>query len=133
MARVSYLLDTDVLIDRLEGQPWTKPLVWDSNLRLYCSSVSRKELLAKRGLSDSERRKILRLLQVVRVVTVDSNIAAAASELLHKYQRHPLRVDDALVAATAWAKHLPLLTRNRKHYDFISEIEMVDPRVERFV
>ena len=124
MARLSYLLDTDVLIDWLEGQRWAKTLVWDSNLRLYCSNVSRKELLAKRGLSDSERKKIRRLLQVVRVVNVDSTIAAAASELLQKYKRHPLRVDDALVAATAWIKRLPLLTRNRKHYEFITEIEI---------
>lgn len=128
MARVSYLLDTDVLIDWLEGQTWTKLLIWDSNLRLYCSSVSRKELFAKRGTSESERRKIVRLLQIVRVVTVDSNIAAAASELLQKYWRYPLRVDDALVAATAWTKHLSLLTRNQKHFEFIAEIELVDPR-----
>jgi predicted nucleic acid-binding protein len=53
MARVSYLLDTDILIDWLEEQAWAKTLIWDSDSRLYCSSVSRKELLAKRGLSDS--------------------------------------------------------------------------------
>jgi predicted nucleic acid-binding protein len=54
---------------------------------------------------------------------VDSTIAAAASELLQKYKRYPLYVDDALVAATAWVKHLPLLTWNRKHYEFITEIQ----------
>ncbi len=126
MARLNYLLDTDLLIDWLEGQPWAKALIWDSDVRLYCSNVSRKELLAKRGLSDSERHKILRLLQVVRVINVDSTIAAAASELLQKYKHRPLRVDDALIAATAWVKHLPLVTRNRKHYEFVVEIDLVD-------
>jgi predicted nucleic acid-binding protein len=126
MARVSYLLDTDILIDWLEEQAWAKTLIWDSDSRLYCSSVSRKELLAKRGLSDSERRKIFRLLQLARVINVDSTIAAAASELLQKYKRYPLYVDDALVVATAWVKHLPLLTRNRKHYEFIAEIQLAE-------
>jgi predicted nucleic acid-binding protein len=37
-----------------------------------------------------------------------------------------LRVDDALIAATAWVKRLPLLTRNRKHYEFIAEITLMD-------
>ena len=126
MARLNVLLDSDILIDWLEGQTWAKTLIWDSNLRLYCSNVSRKELLAKRGLSNRERQKILRLLRLVRVVDVDSTIAAAASELLQKYKRYPLRVDDALIAATAWVKRFPLLTRNRKHYRFIEEIELVE-------
>lgn len=121
---LNYLLDTDVLIDWLEGQVWAKTLIWHSSARLYCSNVSRKELLSKRGLKDSERKKIRRLLQLVRVVNVDSTIAAAASELLQEYARHPLRVDDALIAATAWVKHFPLVTRNHKHYEFIREIKL---------
>lgn len=124
---LNYLLDTDVLIDWLEEQPWAKTLIWDSDFRLYCSNVSRKELLSKRGLSGSERKKILRLLQIVRVINVDSTIAAAASELLQKHKHRPLRVNDALVAATAWVKQLPLVTRNRKHFEFVVEIELVDP------
>lgn len=80
--------------------------MWDSDLRLYCSNVSRKELFAKRGLSDSERQKIIRLMQMVRIINVDSTIAAAASELLQKHKHRHLRVDDALIAATAWVKHL---------------------------
>jgi predicted nucleic acid-binding protein len=35
-------------------------------------------------------------------------------------------VNDALVAATAWVKQLSLVTRNRKHYEFIEEIELED-------
>lgn len=69
---------------------------------------------------------ILRLLQVVRVSNVDSTIAAAASEVLQKYKYRPLRVDDALIAATAWVKRLPLITRNRKHFQFVAEISLAD-------
>lgn len=125
MASVSYLVDTDILIDWLKGLPWAKRLVWSGDSSVYCSSVTRKELFSKPGLSDSERKRIVRLLHHIRVLEVDAVIAAAASELLQKYAHTPLQVHDALVAATAWTKHLPLLTRNDKHYAFIEEIELV--------
>ncbi len=121
-----YLLDTDILIDWLQGRSWAKELISSRNDRLYCSAVTRKELLSKPGITSTEREQLLRLLRVVRVLHVDSVIAAAASELLQKYGNSPLRVNDALIAATAWTKGLPLLTRNRKHYEFIAEIVLAD-------
>ena len=124
MERVSYLVDTDVLIDWLQGQQWAKVLLQTEGVRFYCSSITRKELFDKPGLSNSERRQIRRLLQVVRVLTVDAVVASAASELLQKYSDQPLRIPDALIAATAWKKNLPLITRNRKHYLFINEIAL---------
>ncbi len=126
MASLNYLLDTDILIDWLHGRSWAKDVVSTRSTRLYCSAVTRKELLDKSGISSAERERVLRLLRAVRVITVDSVIAAAASELLQKYPARSLRVDDALIAATAWVKNLPLLTRNRKHYEFIVEIELAD-------
>lgn len=125
MATVNYLVDTDILIDWLKGLPWAKRFVWSGKSRLYCSSVTRKELLSKPGLSDSERKRIVRLLRHIRVLEVDAVIAAAASELLQKYPHTPFQTPDALIAATAWVKHLPFLTRNEKHYAFIEEIELV--------
>jgi tRNA(fMet)-specific endonuclease VapC len=124
MQRLSYLVDTDVLIDWLQGRSWAKALLSAKNARFYCSSVSRKELLDRPGLSGTERKRINRLLQLVRVLTLDPVIAAAASELLQKYHYQPLRVPDALIAATAWIKNFPLITRNRKHYIFIEEITL---------
>ena len=126
MERLSYLIDTDVLIDWLQGSPWAKDLLLTRNVRFYCSSVTRKEMFEKPGLSDTERKRIRRLFQLVRVLTVDAAIAAAASELLQKYHHQPLRIPDALIAATAWMKRIPLITRNHKHFAFIDEIDLVN-------
>ena len=126
MAAKSYLLDTDILIDWLQGRSWAKEIISSRGDRLYCSAVTRKELLSKPGITGTERERILRLLRIVRVLNVDPVIAAAASELLQKYPNDPLRVNDALIAATSWTKKLPLLTRNRKHYEFITEIELAN-------
>ena len=64
---------------------------------------------------------------VERMKAVDEKIAERFSDLLEKYARHGLRNADALVAATAWSRALPLLSRNIRHYRFISEITLLDP------
>jgi len=126
MARVSYLLDTDILIDWLQNRPWARQLILSEDVRLYCSEATRKELLSKPGLKNSERQRILRLMRRFRVLKVDSTVTAATSELPQKYADRPLRVNDAPIAATAWIKKLPFITRNRKHYEFITEIQLAD-------
>jgi predicted nucleic acid-binding protein len=87
-------------------------------------SWTRKELLAKGGLSESERQEIESLLGRFRMIAVDDSIAERYWELLKKYESQGLRQADAIIAATAWHKGVPLLTRNQKHFRFISEIEL---------
>ena len=81
MVGASCLLDTDVLIAWIQGRSLAKELLSSRSVPLYCSAVTRKELLSKPGISSAERERILRLLRVVHVMNVDSVIAAAASEL----------------------------------------------------
>ncbi|MEW6417117.1 MAG: hypothetical protein AB1480_03230 [Nitrospirota bacterium] len=44
---------------------------------------------------------------------------------MKKYGEKQDMLIDYLIAATAWAKNLPLLTRNRKHFEHIEEIKLV--------
>ena len=94
--------------------------------RVYYSAVTRKELLAKRGLSATERQKIYTLLRHHRLIPVDRQIAERFSRLLTTYAGQDIRKADALVAATAWSRNLSLFTRNIRHYRFISEISLLD-------
>lgn len=119
------LLDTDILIDWLHGRRWAKELLIQSHLTFYYSTVTHKELLSKRGLSDSERKKIVSLLRHLRWIPVTADVAEKASVLLTHYSRKGLGKHDAIIAATAWAKGFLLFTRNRKHFEFIREIELV--------
>jgi predicted nucleic acid-binding protein len=100
MARVSYLLDTDILIDWLRGESWTKSLLRAQDTVFYCASITRKELLNMPGLKDSERQRILGLLRYyVHAIFVDQAISTASYELQSKYavcrrrpdRRHSLR------------------------------------------
>lgn len=128
MARrpTSLLVDTDIFIDYLNGIERMKGILDASHYRVYYSAVSKKELLATRGLSSTEQRRIRTLLLTHRLIPIDETIAERFSCLLAKYATHGLRKADALVAATAWSRMLPLLTSNTRHYRFISEITLID-------
>jgi predicted nucleic acid-binding protein len=118
------LLDTDILIDYLKGIRHACALLDSAQFNFYYSSWTRKELLAKPGLKESERQEIERLLDRCRMISVDDRIAEKYWLLLKKYESQGLRQADAIIAATAWQRSFPLLTRNQKHFRFISEIEL---------
>jgi predicted nucleic acid-binding protein len=124
VATNSLLLDTDIFIDYLNGIPSAVSLIDTAHFDLYYSSWTRKELLGKSGLRDSERREVKDLLDRFRIISVDDAIAAKYWILLKKYEERGLRQADAIIAATAWQRNLPLLTRNQKHFRFIKEIEL---------
>ena len=121
----SFIADTDVFIDYLNGIEDARVILDSPGHTIYYAQITSKELLGMPGLSVSEQKKITTLLQTHRMIPLDQNIAIKFSELLHKYSKNPLRNADALVAATAWDRNLPLLTRNKKHYNFIMEIKLL--------
>lgn len=113
MAAVRLLVDTDVLIDYFNMG--LHAAVLDSRGReIYYSIVTRKELLAKRGLGHSERRSIVEELRRFRLIPLTPAIATRYALVR---QRHRwLEREDALIAATAMVKRLPLMTRDRRHF-----------------
>jgi predicted nucleic acid-binding protein len=123
----SLLVDTDVFIDYLNGIRHMREILDAPHHRVYYAAVTRKELLGKSGLSDTERQRIKNLLLTHRMIPIDDAIAECFSRLLAKYADRGLRKGDALVAATAWCRRLPIVTRNSRHYRFISEIKVLDP------
>jgi len=124
VAANALLIDTDIFIDYLKSIQPACALLDSAQFDLYYSSWTRKELLAKSGLKESERQEIDVLLARFRIISVDDAIAEKYWMLLKKYESQGLRQADAIVAATAWQKSLPLLTRNQKHFRFIGEIEL---------
>lgn len=124
MAKIRLLVDTDIIIDFLKGLRAAKDIFRSDRLEIYCSVLSKKELISKVGLKDSERRKILELLSKIKVLKIDSDISKKFSLLMRKYGEKPDAIVDYVIAATAWSKNLPLLTRNRKHFEHIREITL---------
>ncbi len=123
---MNYLIDTDVLIDWLRGRKIVVRFFQGTKGVLYYSSITRKELLAGCNKT-SEKERILNLLRTMRIVRVDPVIALKASEFLNKYPNNPLYKSDSLIAATAFVKKMVLVTRNRKHFEFIEEVQLLIP------
>jgi len=119
----NYIADTDLYIDLLKKKEWARSFFKKGSQRIYYCSITRKELLAGcRG--EAERKELLELLSLHREIKLTSTITEASFILLEKYRNKSFAVNDSLIAACAWIKRMPLVTRNIKHFDFVEEIKL---------
>lgn len=113
MAKIKLLIDTDIFIDYFNNG-YFEEILENKEFTIFYSVVTRKELLAKQGLKDSEKRAILYVLGDHKIINVTADIADVYSTLINE---HPdMTREDALIAATALHRKMPLLTGNWKHY-----------------
>jgi len=122
MAKVKLFIDTYIVIDALKGIKPAKELLKAKEIDIYCSILTKKELLSKEGLSDSERKRIVAMFKKIKILKIDDDINKKYFLLIKQYGEKPDMIADYIIAATAWAKKLPILTRNRKHFEHIKEI-----------
>jgi hypothetical protein len=129
---LTVVLDTSVLVDHLRGDE--RALETLSTLdaegeRLTASVVTKIEVLA--GMRSSERRRTRALLDAVRWIDVDDDLAERAGALARRYLRsHPgVDVADYVIAATAERLGADLLTCNRKHFPMFPDLP--DPYSDR--
>ena len=113
MGENQFLVDTDILIAYLNRRSYRSYLENPLN-RIYYSATTKKELLSKPGLRASERRAILNLLRRFRLVRIDQSVANEYSRL--RANDSSLAKGDALIAASALVRKIPLLTQNLRHF-----------------
>ncbi len=111
------LIDTDVLIDHLRGARALEP----GDGGLACSVVTRCELFAGRRVDEDGVR---RLLADFSEIPVDRQVAEQAGRIR---RAAGLRTPDALIAATALAAGLTLVTRNARDFDRVPGLEVRPP------
>ena len=116
------LLDTDVLIDFLQGQPQVVQLLEDTDCEFYLSAVSVAELYV--GVRDGREREVLdQLVGVLRTIEISTEIAQQAGLWRREYGKsHGTGIIDALIAACADASQIPLATLNVKHFPMLPRV-----------
>lgn len=114
VATAEVLVDSDVLIDHLRGEHRLS----SGGRYLGVSVVSRCELFAGRDAPERLRRFLGAMIEL----GIDPRIA----ELAGMTRRATgIATPDALIAATALTHRIPLMTRNRRHFDHIAGLRVI--------
>jgi len=122
-----HLIDTDVMIDVSRRVAAAAAYV-DSLDEIAISILTAHELIVgARNQRDADG--IDSLIKTYPVhAQLDAQITHLAYELLKRYAKsHGLRTFDALIAATAIQNGFTLVSRNRKHFQVISELNLEVP------
>lgn len=110
------LIDTDVLIEFLRGNPKAKEhlsgLIGNSDI--FCSAITVAEISS--GIKAGEEERTRGLLDNMEVLDVTRAVAERAGHYKRTVRSHALELDDCLIAATAFVFGAVLVTGNAKHY-----------------
>lgn len=118
------LLDTNVLIDHLRGDPEATAILRDveaGRVHASLSVITESEILSHPRLTLSQLRQIETLLAVFPKVAVTSRVARLAAQFRRRYR---IDLPDALIAATAAIANATLVTRNLKHFRTVKELHL---------
>jgi predicted nucleic acid-binding protein len=115
----TYLLDTSVLIDVLNGKhnrdALLKGLLSQGDM-LACCAVNVSEVYA--GMRPKEESRTEQLLQSLEYFEINWEVARLAGLLKRDYSKkgQTLSLSDTTIAAVALSYNLTLITDNVKHY-----------------
>jgi tRNA(fMet)-specific endonuclease VapC len=115
----TYLLDTSVLIDVLNGKhnrdALLKGLLSQGDM-LACCAINVSEVYA--GMRPKEESRTEQLLQSLEYFEINWEVARLAGLLKRDYSKkgQTLSLSDTTVAAVALSYNLTLITDNVKHY-----------------
>lgn len=116
------IVDTDVLVDYLRGEP--KALAYLKNARspLRVSCLTLAELYV--GVRDGrEREALARLEGILEPLEIDREVAVQAGLLRRDYGKsHGTGLIDAVIAATALITHSTLVTLNARHFPMVRDL-----------
>lgn len=121
-----YILDTNTVIDYIGDKlPQDSALAMDKvvNDELNISIIVKIETLGFNG-EDSEMQKLKDFLSLAKTYYVDDLTAEKTIDLRKTYRK--LKLGDAIIAATALANNLTLISRNTKDFENISGLTCVN-------
>lgn len=113
-----YLADTNTLIFLLDKHPALRSFL---ESEWHFSFITEIELLGKPGMTARETKNVRDLLNACKKIEFTDAINRITISLR---QKHKIKIPDALIAATAIASDLPLLTFD-KGFTQITSLDIV--------
>jgi tRNA(fMet)-specific endonuclease VapC len=122
------IADTDVLIDYLAGAQPTADQVrgYAESDALQTSAITCFELLS--GAREGKRGdRVRRLMAAIPVLPLDREAAARAAAVRQQLARSGVSIGmaDSLIAGIALVNGLPMMTRNRKHFENVEGLRLL--------
>lgn len=105
--RIDLIADTNILIYVHEGNKTIEPFL---AYNFGISFISEIELLGYQHITDDEESKLKSLINDCSEFSWDSKLKETAINLKRKYN---LKLPDAIIASTAIAYHLPLVSADK--------------------
>ena len=118
-----YLIDTNVLIDIQMNRLSKKGLDFLAkviNENFIISFITQIEYLGYKDVSKSSEE----FISLADVIEIDKHIILICIDLRKNYK---IKLPDALIAATALARNLVLVTNNEKDFASIQNLSVINP------
>lgn len=120
-----YLIDTDILIDHLRRaksiDESLKGILQDPD-DLYISTLTEMEIWSGYSTQVEQTAKAVEdILSLFQKISPDSTTSKLAGILRRDYKLSPV---DSIIAATAITQNFILITKNRKHYQALSNLRI---------
>jgi predicted nucleic acid-binding protein len=121
---MSYLFDSNVIIDYLAGRFTANKLTEIVDTSLNISVVTKIEVLGFiSGIAELDS-KTEQFVSLANNYELTSNIVQQTILLRKKYR---LKMPDAIIAATALTHNFKLLSHNTKDFEMIVNLTVIDP------
>jgi len=120
------VLDTNILIEVLKANKKTIEKVQSFTDELVISSITVMELYYG-ALNKAELKEIEKFVLLFNVFHVTEQVSIKSTELIFKYAKsHTLDIPDSLIASTALVLEAKIFTYNRKDFQYIDGLTLIE-------
>ena len=119
MSGIDYLIDTNILIYIIKGNP--KVEYFAKSEILAISYITEMELLGKFQITETEKQSIVKVLEHCSIFEMDAQIKQYAINIKQQIR---MKLPDAIVAATAIKNNITLISAD-KDFKKVPNLDLV--------
>ncbi|MBC7399959.1 MAG: type II toxin-antitoxin system VapC family toxin [Mucilaginibacter sp.] len=119
MSGNKYLLDTNAVLYILNGDQTLIDFLFEKEL--FLSVISEMELLSYKNITEKEHQTIKQFLEEFTIVGLGEKVKLEAIQVK---KRSNMKLPDSIIAGTAIALKLPLVTSD-KHFKNVADLNLL--------